>query len=237
MLPFRPAESSNGEFLPRPPTARDRLIAATTLARVADAADRLSIDRRQLLQSAGGMAALLGAINLTACSGGGDRASPATTTTTSTPGGTFEVPTTIEDEVACAAALAGTEFIFDVHTHHVVPDGPWRESAPRIAQMIRDLVPPDCMEADPYDCLNRASYIEDMFLGSDTTIALLSDVPNSGPADAPMPFAEAMHTQDLAASLTIAGEPRVLIHNVIAPNFGPLQARLDDMSTQVDTGR
>ena len=26
--------------------------------------------------------------------------------------------------------------IFDVHTHHVVPDGPWRENAMRIASMV-----------------------------------------------------------------------------------------------------
>ncbi len=237
MLPIRPAESSNGEFLPRPPTARDRLIAATTLARVAEAADRLSMDRRRLLQSAGGMAALLGAINLAACSGGGDRASPASSNTTSTPGGSFDVPTTVEDLPACATALAGAEFIFDVHTHHVVPGGPWQTNAPRITQMIRGLVPDDCMEADPYECLNRASYVHDLFLASDTTVALLSDVPNSGPDDAPMPFAEASKTQDFAASLTVNGAPRVLIHNVIAPNFGPLQARLDDMAAQVATGR
>jgi predicted TIM-barrel fold metal-dependent hydrolase len=76
-----------------------------------------------------------------------------------------------------------------------------------------------------------------MFVASDTTIAMLSDVPNSGPADAAMPFEEARRTQDFAATLTSGGAPRVLIHNVIAPNFGPLQARLDDMEVQVATGK
>ena len=37
--------------------------------------------------------------------------------------------------------------------------------------------------------------------------------------------------------LAEGGEPRVLVHNVIAPNFGPLQARLDDMAARAETGR
>jgi hypothetical protein len=75
-----------------------------------------------------------------------------------------------------------------------------------------------------------------MFLASDTTVALLSDVPNSGPDDAPVPYAEAVATQQLAAELTTGGAPRLLVHNVIAPNVGELGARLDDMSANVAGG-
>jgi hypothetical protein len=39
-LPFWPGELSNGEFVPGPPTVRDRWIARLTLARVAEVADR-----------------------------------------------------------------------------------------------------------------------------------------------------------------------------------------------------
>jgi predicted TIM-barrel fold metal-dependent hydrolase len=203
-----------------------------------------------LLQSAGGVAALLAAVNLAACSNGGERTQPgtasgapttATTSSTSppstTPGGSYVVPDEVEDLAACAQALSGNEFIFDVHTHHVVPNGPWRTNAPRIADMIRGLVPSGCMEADDYECLNRAAYIHDMFVASDTTIALLSDVPNSGPDNAPMPFTEAVKTADFAAALANGGAPRMLVHNVIAPNFGFLAARLDDMTAQAETGR
>jgi hypothetical protein len=142
-------------------------------------------------------------------------------------------PTDVE---ACVNALGGDEFVFDVHTHHVMPDGPWRQNAPRIADMVRNLVPDGCLETDPYDCLDRASYLHDMFLASDTTVALLSDVPNSGPLDAPMPWEDARGTQDFAASLAGTGAPRVLLHNVLAPNFGPLPARLDDMASAAATG-
>ena len=99
-LPFLPGEVSNGEFIPRPLTAHDRAVIAETLARAADAADRLGMDRRRFLQSAAGMAAMLGTVNLAACaSGGADRraAGPSTSTaarpsTTGGPGGTYEVP-------------------------------------------------------------------------------------------------------------------------------------------------
>jgi uncharacterized protein len=128
------------------------------------------------------------------------------------------------------------EFILDVHTHHVMPDRPWRRNAPRIADMIRGLVPAGCVEPDPLTCVDRIAYLHDMFLASDTTVALLSDVPNSGPDDAPVPFADAVGTHDLADRLTAGGASRVLVHDVIAPNFGELGARLDGMSATAATG-
>ena len=244
-LPFLPAEVSNGEFVPRPLAARDRAVIRGALARATAAANRVGMDRRRFLQSAGGMAAMLGTINLAACTGGGgDRraAGPSSSTsaapeTTGVPGGTYEVPEP-EDAAACDEVLGDRgEFIFDVHTHHVMPDRPWRQDAPSIADMIRGLVPAACVEPDPFTCVDRIAYLHDMFLASDTTVALLSDVPNSGPEDAPVPFADAVGTRDLADRLT--GNPeasRVLVHNVIAPNFGDLGARLDDMATTVATG-
>jgi predicted TIM-barrel fold metal-dependent hydrolase len=66
---------------------------------------------------------------------------------------------------------------------------------------------------------------------------MLSDVPGSGPADAPVPFADQLGTQQLAANLAHGGAPRVLVHNVIAPNVGPLAARLDEMEAAAHTGK
>jgi predicted TIM-barrel fold metal-dependent hydrolase len=238
-LPFRPGEVSNGEFLPAWPTARDRWITQLTLARVAEAADRLRCDRRRLLQSASGMAALLGVINLASCSGDSKRSAspPSSHRAPTTAGGTYTVPPP-EDVAACAHALESQgEFIFDIHTHHVVPDGPWRQNAPRMVEMVRNLVPDGCTEADPLVCLDRSSYLADLFLASDTTVAVLTDVPNTGPADAPMAFDEAVRTHELADMLTANGATRVLLHNVIAPNFGDLQMRLDDMTMKAETGR
>ena len=85
--------------------------------------------------------------------------------------------------------------------------------------------------------MNRANYLHDVFLASDTTVALLSDVPNSGPADAPIPFPDAIDTQNLVAELTSGGVARLLLHNIIAPNFGDLPSRLDDMTMTAQTRR
>lgn len=245
-LPFRPGTVSNGEFLPPEPSERDREVARRIVAGADAAARRMGIDRRRFLQGASGMALTLGVLNAAACGGSDPPARrsqgtrPQTTaprpTTTTGPAGTFVVPDP-EDAPACEAALGGTELIFDVHTHHVMPDRPWRQNAPRILDMIQGLVPAGCVEAEPLDCLDRIAYLHDLFLASDTTIALLSDVPNSGPDDAPIPFDDALGTQALADSLTTGGASRVLVHNVIAPNFGPLDARLDDMEERAATGK
>jgi hypothetical protein len=237
-LPLAPGELSNGEFVPRPAGAHDRSVARAVLERSNAAADRLGIDRRRFLQGAGGMAASLAVLN--ACSSGGGQqrsARPAPSTVAPTTSG-YEVPPP-EEVAECERRLGDQgEFIFDIHTHHVMPDGPWRTAAPRIADMIlTSLVPPGCAEPDGLDCLDRRSYVEGMFLASDTTMALLSDVPNSGDGDAPVPFRAKRGTQDLVDALTEGGAPRLLIHDVIAPNFGPLAARLDLMEQTASTGR
>ena len=97
--------------------------------------------------------------------------------------------------------------------------------------MIRDLVPAACTAPDEFECLDRAHYVHDLFLASDTTVALLTDVPNSGDADAPMPFADAVGTSDFARQLASGGVHRVLAQSVLAPNFGPVGATLDRMAS------
>ena len=248
-LPIYPAEASNGEFVPRPASAHERAMGDEIVRRVADTADRLRVDRRTLLHSASGVAATLAVFNLAGCSGGSSTSegSPSTTAgaapdpstapaTTTGPGGTFQVPDP-RDRPACAEALQGNEFIFDIHAHHVVPSGVWRQNAPSIVSMIRPLVPDGCTAADPFECLNRIAFLQDFFLASDTTIAMLSDVPNSGPIDAPVPWPEAVRTKELADQLMTGGATRVLLHNVIAPNFGALPARLDEMAATAATGK
>ena len=166
------------------------------------------MDRRDFLQTAGGVAAVLAVTNLAACSssrrldgsGSATTRSPSSTssTTTSRPGGSFTVPPTPEVE-ACEQALGGNgQFVVDVHTHHVMPDGPWPERARHGAARARHgarLRRPNQLE-----CADRAAYLHDLFLASDTTVAMLSDVPNSGPDDAPVPFADQLGTQQFAAT-------------------------------------
>lgn len=122
-LPLRPGPASNGEFLPPPRTSADRALERAALDRAALAADRIGVDRRRFLQTAGGVAAVLATYNLAACSsdgGGGGSAAPNRKrgpTTSNGQGGSFEVPEP-EDLEACGLELSGGgEFIFDIHTH------------------------------------------------------------------------------------------------------------------------
>ncbi len=252
-LPIWPVSVSNGEFLPAPPTARDREIVRRVVERIDIAAARTGLDRRRFLTRSSALAATLTVLN--GCASGDDAGPPVTTASTTTappttsttipattttlgePGGEFVVPEA-EDVEACEIELGDRgEFIFDVHTHHVMPEGVWRYNASRIEMMLRRLVPAGCREAEKLECLNRVAYLTNMFLGSDTTMALLSDVPNSGPIDAPLPFDAKVGTAELMEALTVAGQRRVILHDVIAPNYGDLEMRLDDMSRTADTGR
>ena len=251
-LPLPPGPVGNGEFVPAAPTA----LVETTLRLIHDEVDTAAalagMDRRRFLLSAGGVAASLAAFNLASCSTGHTRSSagagaptaprtspsaPPSAPPPTTSGGTFTVPPPA-DVAACEHALGGTgEFIFDVHTHHVMPQGPWRQNAPATVGLVEHMLGPGCTQADPLVCADRAAYLHDMFLSSDTTVAMLTDVPSSGRSDAPVPFADALNTQHAAAGLSGPGAARVLVQNVIAPNVGDLHARLDDMDAAAASGR
>jgi hypothetical protein len=236
-LPLPVGPGTNGEYIPDAPTPHDRDVERVARAAIDEAAHAAQMDRRQFLHTAGAVATVLATLNLAACSSGGKRAArvPSTNAPTSAPGGKFTVPPT-HDVEACEHALGSQgEFVFDVHTHHVMPDGPWVKNAPETVNLVLGMLPPECTAPNRLDCANRAAYLHDLFLASDTTVAMLSDVPNSGPDDAPIPFTDAEGTQTVAAQLSKPGAPRVFLHNVIAPNFGPLGARLDDMSFKAAT--
>ncbi|HEY5250315.1 MAG TPA: amidohydrolase family protein [Acidimicrobiales bacterium] len=229
-LPLPAGPVSNGEFVPAGPDAIS--VATNRLIRSAvdDAGRRLGMDRRRFLQSAGAVAASLAAFELAGCTQAG-RASSSSTTLKGGQGGTFRVPSPVDAD-ACHQTLATKgEFIFDVHTHHVIPAGPWATNAPETVELILGMLPAGCSDNPRLDCVDRATYLHDMFLASDTTVAVLTDVPNSGPSNAPVPFPDALDTQEIAAGLTHGGASRVLVENILAPNVGPLGATLDEMTS------
>ena len=231
-LPLPAGPVSNGEFVPAPASARDRSVNALIRASVDDAARRSGLDRRRFLQGAGAVAASLAAFDLAGCS---TTAHPEGIARPKGKGGRFTTPVPT-DVAACQDALGGSEFVFDVHTHHVIPSGPWVQNAPETVSLVLSMLPAGCSDTDQLDCVDRASYLHDLFLASDTTMAVLTDVPNSGPSNAPIPFPEALGTKDITAGLTGGGASRLLVENILAPNVGPLSATLDEMSGAVAAG-
>src|SRR5580692_9763264 len=228
-LPLAAGPVSNGEFVPAAPTAHDRAVNALIRRSIDDASRRTGVDRRRFLQGAGAVAASLGALELAGCSSG------ATHQAGPSHGGHFTVPPP-EDTAACANALTGSEFIFDVHTHHVIPGGPWVQNSPETTSLVLSMLPAGCTDTPQLDCVDRATYLHDLFLASDTTVAVLTDVPNSGPSNAPIPFADALSTKEITAGLTHGGASRVLVENILAPNVGPLGATLDEMTAAAHSG-
>ncbi|HVA07960.1 MAG TPA: amidohydrolase family protein [Acidimicrobiales bacterium] len=233
-LPLFAGPVSNGEFVPAPITGRDRALNALIRASVDQSALRLGIDRRRFLQNAGAVATALAAFELAGCTATGVPTRRAKGRPRGR-GGTYSVPPSTDAE-ACQALATGSEFIFDVHTHHVIPAGPWVQNAPETVGLILDMLPSGCTDTSKLDCVDRSAYLHDLFLASDTTVAILTDVPNSGPANAPIPFTEALSTQQITQGLVRSGASRVLVENVIAPNVGPLGATLDEMSGAVEQG-
>ena len=144
-LPLRAGPISNGEFVPAAESSRDRAVNRLIRSSIDDSSRRLGMDRRRFLQGAGAVAASLAAFELAGCTTAGTaRSSP--TTRPRGRGGTFTTPPP-EDTAACQQALASNgEFIFDVHTHHVIPSGPWVQNAPETVSLVESMLPPGCTD-------------------------------------------------------------------------------------------
>ncbi len=234
MLPFVPGQASNGEFVPRARTRQHLEAEALAHEMAEDIAWRRGIDRRQFLQGAGGLAVTLAAINLVGCDDGDKKALPPGVTA----GATYDVPTNPDPDAVCAK-LEGDEFIFDVQTHHVDPDGPWVKESPATAQFFAQFLggDPSCTEPDKLDCISRFYYAHDIFLESDTTMAVLSDTPSSIDSQDPLNFDDMKRTRDIINQFSPPSSNRMRLHSVVVPNAGPgaLQSQLERMQARAES--
>ncbi len=230
LLPFTPGQASNGEFVPKERSASQLRAAAMAHEMAEHIAGKRGIDRRRFLMSAGGLAVTLAAINLTDCDDDDDPRPG------ETPGGTYAVPTDADPDAVCEM-LEGDEFIFDVQTHHVDPEGPWVNESPVSAGFFRNALngDPACTEADKLDCISRYYYAHDIFLSSDTTFAVLSDTPSSVDSRDPLNFDEMKRTREIINELSPTNAGRVRLHSIVTPNVGQLQAQLDRMQARAES--
>ncbi len=211
---------SNGEHF-HVQTDLERRIQGQILHEAGVQARRRGIDRREFLASSVGMATALTAIN--ACRPGGLGGDP---------GNGYEVP--LRDE---CEPLNPPEFIFDVQTHHVDPEGAWRETNPGYATLLAGLPQAAC-GPDPYQCFSASQYIDLMFHDSDTSVAVLSGIPAAACSNArpkhcgtPLDNREIAATRELVARL--AHSPRSVNHAMVTPNVD-LPRQLEDMQQLVE---
>jgi uncharacterized protein len=112
------------------------------------------------------------------------------------------------------------EFIFDVQSHHVDPEGEWRVSNPAIHAFFAAVWPQSRQggETDPIDNLGRFHYLKELFLDSATSATVLSVVPTSPDTRNPLPIAEAAETVRTVNRL--ARSRRSVMHAFVMPNRG-----------------
>ncbi len=210
-LPIKLGACSNGEFAPIAPTP----VAAEAVRRAWEAcaanARRVGMSRRRFLRSTMGAATTLFALQ--ACSKDSGEG-----------GGRFDVPPdATTDPDAAQDALGGDEPIIDVQNHLLEyadgQDGSFGDSFPQSK----------CGQRDSRDCFTTDHWLEEVFLRSDTTVAVLSAIPVVADPD---PLSAEVMAKARAAAERLCGDGRVLVQGHATPNLGAAGAALDAMRAE-----
>ena len=217
-LPIKLGPVSNGEFLPQPlgPTITEALRLARE--QCDRAARRLRIDRREFLKSATASAITLFFL---------DRMSARASA--STVGGRYHIPRdALWEPEAARARLEGREFIMDIQGHLLEYD---LNPATRGRRFWGDQFPQiNCGDEDPRACFSMTHFMEEMFLRSDTSMAVVSALPIH-PEGSPLPIEVMDETRRVALGLT--RDDRILLHAQVLPQVGGIDATLDEMESTV----
>lgn len=203
-IPFAPV--SNGEFVPRLETPRDAEAERRVLALADVEARRQGIGRREFLAGPTGMAAALLVLDqLYGCGGDGG------------PGYAVRRRTVAEPDQA-RALLTGDDFILDCQTHHVdAREGAaWVHTNEEYAQIFGMVSSQQsCGRTGALACLARETYLHEVFVTSDTTVAMLSGVPAVGDRN-PLANEEIRATKEILDRA--ARSERLLAQCVVYPN-------------------
>ena len=216
-LPIKVDSTSNGEYAPQPLPAHLEAANREARASITEVAKRLDLPRRAVLTGLTGAAATLFTLNEAFAARG-------------RLGGRFRLPAEGPyEEAAAAEALTGSELIFDVQTHMIDPSGSWRRNSGRYWEQILARFPQgSCGEADPVDCFAAERYVDEVFMSSDTDLAVLSFVPEL-PENNPTSLEEANRTRTLVERLG-DGRHRLLLHAMVIPNRKPQKDELERMA-------
>jgi predicted TIM-barrel fold metal-dependent hydrolase len=208
---------SNGEFNPLPQTGQQRQFEA----RLKDIAEtngkRLGMDRRHFLRTSCGMAAAFLALN-------------------DVFGRVFEVSPAEAAEPAAAEARAqryARQFVFDDQVHFVKDDYQVKDIL-GLAKYANQYWNPGFLK-DSYglslDRYKFDNFLKEVYLDSDTRIALLSGAPFDNPAEWFLTNDQIKQAADTVNS--IAGTTRLLYHSVITPRQPGWMEEVDRCIEQV----
>jgi uncharacterized protein len=213
-LPVKLDSTSNGEYWPRPPDAALQAVQKRAMEDAARNASRLGMGRREYLASTCGAATVLLALNQLGCGGG-----------------RYNVPKEAAlDPSAADRTLAKKEFIFDVQTHQVSAERVWwKEGQPSLADFLKTTPRADCGAPRWAQCFTDDVLIREVFLNSDTQLAVLSGLWGD---PLPMLTEEAARTREKVAQL---GRDRLRIHGVVQPTAAEWGRVAEDMRKQAET--
>ncbi|MFY9611715.1 MAG: amidohydrolase family protein [Blastocatellia bacterium] len=195
---------SNEEFIP-PSQSLEQARWETRIGEMADrCAKELGVSRRSFLQSTGGMAVAMLTYNEVF-------------------GKTYDVdPIEALDPAAYAEKWPKTDFIFDNQTHHVDVESRWFEASPagkQAADFLRNFRPNAGSTVERLALLNQANYIKELFMDSDTTMAIISGVPTAEWRENILPPDKMVKTRDDINRLAGKSQ-RMISHGLLRPNMG-----------------
>jgi predicted TIM-barrel fold metal-dependent hydrolase len=209
---------SNDEYFPLPPSREQKAIMSLQDAEVERWRRKFNMSRREFVRTSAALAIGFWAIDAVRPGIYGNYGGVAKGVSTGRPD-------------ACDLEWAGRkgletirnlpgEFIFDVQSHHVDPDGMWRTTNPAIHAFFAAVWPQtrEGGEADPIENLSRYHYLKEIYLDSATTCTVLSVVPTSPDTRNPLPIEEASQTIDVVNEL--ARSQRSVMHAFVMPNRG-----------------
>ena len=210
-LPIPTQLVSNSEYYPIPQTPRQRKIEELIRRMADERAAALGWSRRKFLSSACGTATALMALNL--ASGCSDSSS----------GGFAVDDCATRDPAAAREQFSADYFIIDVQTHHADLDGPIAGN-PTLAAFFapfRTCAPAtlesgDCHRGELAE-LSRANYLKEIFLDSETAVAMMSGIP------APNSSLQLISNDAMAETRNLGNQlgasQRMLTQGMLTPNF------------------
>lgn len=214
-LPIPTQIVSNEEFVPIPQTPEQQRVEAKLNEIAGEASKKLGLSRRQFLASSGGMAAAFLAMNAVF----GCRS--------------FDVdPSEVMEPHATAERWPKPYFIFDVQTHHVAA-GRVIEMPPLLryrefgAMMGNGAL---AGRQHAWDDLYLANYVKEIFLDSDTVVAVITGLPSRTDGQNVLPAADMVETRAQVNGL--ARSKRLIAHGLFSPDLG--SENLEEMQRQVE---
>lgn len=209
---------SNEEFLPPPQSPQQAQVEWLIDRTSQRLAKHLGMNRREFLQSTGGMALAFLTMNQVF-------------------GRFFDVLVSEAAEPQAFQERKGEmPFIFDVQTHYVSSSfnqPGWKQGLLGLRRRAREMGVNPKLAGDrgTIEDLSLENYIKEVFLDSDTSLGLISTPPGPYPWEAVVPPKEMTHIRDEINRLTAS--QRMLAHGLVMPQLGKID--LDYMDQQAET--